>query len=56
MKGKKNFFFLEIDQIPGMCEKVMRPSTKTVVLVPHRMNVKPEDLRGLAIYEHSKIC
>ena len=22
----------------------------------HRMNVKPEDLRGLAIYEHSKIC
>ena len=56
MKGKKKFFFLEIDQIPGMCEKVMRPSTKTVVLVPHRMNVKPEDLRGLAIYEHSKIC
>ena len=47
---------MDIDQIPGMCEKVMRQSTKTVVLVPHRMNVKPEYLRGLAIYEHSKIC
>ena len=53
MKGKKNFGG-GIDQIYGMCEKVMRPSTKTVVLVPHRMSVKP-DLRSLAIYEHSKI-
>ena len=52
MKEKK--IFLDIDHIYGMCEKVMRPSTKTVVLVPHRMNVKP-DLRSLAIYEHSKI-